>query len=244
MKLSDTALIVLGGAAQRDDRLVPRRSTVPPVVDVNACRALVKQDFVEVVRAPAGISDIVTVREDDGPVAFVISDAGFRALNLDQPSAETAATGVATALTHGGRRRGGLWRRHGRRGRHRRAHGGAGQRGERRRCRRTRAALAAAKARGRALGGDRGGRPLARPDAAAAATARREMAEQAAHRLALEIARLEQDGVLGQASLARALTERDVPTPGGSATWTHTTVARILVRTSRASPSCPVPGSR
>jgi hypothetical protein len=109
---------------------------------------------------------------------------------------------------------------------------------------RTRAALAAAKARGKVLGGDRGWRPAVPPDAAAAVAARREMAEQAAHRLALEIARLEQDGVVGQAGLARAFTERGVPTPAGSAVWTHTTVARIRMRTSRASPSCPVPGSR
>src|SRR3954466_8291964 len=64
---------------------------------------------------------------------------------------------------------------------------------------RTRAALAAAKARGKALGGDRGYRPAAGPDAAAAALARREAAEQAAHRLALEVERLRGEGVVGQA---------------------------------------------
>jgi hypothetical protein len=42
MKLSDTALIVLNGAAGRDDRLVPRRGDTPPVVGVNVCRALIK----------------------------------------------------------------------------------------------------------------------------------------------------------------------------------------------------------
>src|SRR5271167_355547 len=98
MKLSDTALIVLNSAAGRDDRLVPRRSSVPPVADVNACRALVKQGLVQVVRAPLGATNIVTVREDDCPMAFVIADAGFRALNLEPPgSAETAATDPDTA---------------------------------------------------------------------------------------------------------------------------------------------------
>src|SRR4051794_41657454 len=43
---------------------------------------------------------------------------------------------------------------------------------------RTRVALAAAKARGRVLGGDRGYRPTAGPDASAAARARQETAEQ------------------------------------------------------------------
>jgi DNA invertase Pin-like site-specific DNA recombinase len=95
---------------------------------------------------------------------------------------------------------------------------------------RTRAALAAAKARGRVLGGDRGYRPAAGPDAAAAAQARREAAERAAHRLVLEVERLHTEGVLSRSALARALNERGVPTSTGSGAWTHTTVARVLAR--------------
>ena len=125
MKLSDTALIVLNNAAGRDDRLVPRRASVPPVADVNACRALVKQRLVEVVRAPLGATDIVTVREGDIPMAFVIADAGFRALNLDPPpSAETAATDAATAPHAAEGDVAASHRRRGRGGRHGRAHGG------------------------------------------------------------------------------------------------------------------------
>src|SRR4029079_9665816 len=52
---------------------------------------------------------------------------------------------------------------------------------------RTRAALGAAKARGARLGGDRGYRPSVGPDSGAAALARREAAERAAHRLLLEV---------------------------------------------------------
>src|SRR4051812_8345401 len=55
---------------------------------------------------------------------------------------------------------------------------------------RTRAALAAAKARGAVLGGDRGYRPSAGPDTAAAALTRRLAAERAAYRLVLEVERL------------------------------------------------------
>jgi DNA invertase Pin-like site-specific DNA recombinase len=95
---------------------------------------------------------------------------------------------------------------------------------------RTRAALAAAKARGKALGGDRGYRPPTGPDTAAAAMARREAAEQAAHRLLLQVERLRDEGIVGQAAIARALTERGVPAPRGGAGWTHTTVARVLAR--------------
>ncbi|MBR0670564.1 recombinase family protein [Neoroseomonas soli] len=99
---------------------------------------------------------------------------------------------------------------------------------------RTRAALAAAKARGRILGGDRGYRPTSGPDPAAATATRREVAERAAHRLGLEVARLRAIGVDGYASLARALNERGVPTPRGCGAWTHTTVARVLARTAAA----------
>ena len=95
---------------------------------------------------------------------------------------------------------------------------------------RTRAALAAAKARGAVLGGDRGYRPTVGPCAAAAAEFRVERADQAAHRLWLEIERLRAEGVSTMIGLARALTERGVPTPRDGRVWTHTTVARLMAR--------------
>jgi DNA invertase Pin-like site-specific DNA recombinase len=95
---------------------------------------------------------------------------------------------------------------------------------------RTRVALRAAKARGLALGGDRGYRPAEGSNAAAAAEVRRRTAEQAAHRLTLEIERLRTEGVSGYAALARGLTERGVATPRGRGAWTPTTVARVLAR--------------
>jgi DNA invertase Pin-like site-specific DNA recombinase len=98
---------------------------------------------------------------------------------------------------------------------------------------RTRAALAAAKARGVALGGDRGHRPSVPPDADAAAAARVEEAGRTAHRLLLEVERLRPMGQASHAAIARALTERGVPTPRGGVAWTHTTVVRLLARTQR-----------
>jgi len=95
---------------------------------------------------------------------------------------------------------------------------------------RTKAALAAAKARGAILGGDRGYRPAIGPDAAAAARVRREGAERAAHRPALEVAALRGEGITSHAGLAEALTERGVATPRGGTIWTHTTVARVLAQ--------------
>jgi DNA invertase Pin-like site-specific DNA recombinase len=98
---------------------------------------------------------------------------------------------------------------------------------------RTRAALAAAKARGTVLGGDRSYRPVAGLDAAAAAQARRNTAKRVAHRLSLELERLRSEGIVGHANLARALTARGVPTPRGAAVWTHMTVARVVSRAAR-----------
>ena len=95
---------------------------------------------------------------------------------------------------------------------------------------RTRVALAAAKARGRPLGGDRGWRPVSGPDAQAAAMARVEGADRTAHRLMMEIDRLRKMGVATMKGLARALTEQGVPTPSGRHAWTHTTVTRLLAR--------------
>jgi DNA invertase Pin-like site-specific DNA recombinase len=64
---------------------------------------------------------------------------------------------------------------------------------------RTRAALAAAKARGARAGGDRGYRPPAGPCAAAAATARGDAAVQTAHRLWLEPGEVGGRGQAGRA---------------------------------------------
>jgi DNA invertase Pin-like site-specific DNA recombinase len=96
---------------------------------------------------------------------------------------------------------------------------------------RTRAALAAARARGAVLGGDRGWwRPPKPPCAAAAASSRAERATRTAHRLALEVEELRAEGVTTHQGLARALTVRGVATPRGGGIWTHITVARVLER--------------
>jgi len=83
---------------------------------------------------------------------------------------------------------------------------------------RTRAALAAAKARGKKLGGFRGG-PLS-PEAQQAGLATRQAAAAARAR---ELGRHRKpDGI------ARALTEREIPTSRGSTTWSPSQVSRLL----------------
>lgn len=97
---------------------------------------------------------------------------------------------------------------------------------------RTRAALAAAKARGKVLGGDRGYRPDRGPDAGASASARAEQADRTAHRLLLEVDALRTQGIMAHQALARALMERGVAAPSGGLVWTHTTVARVIAQSS------------
>jgi DNA invertase Pin-like site-specific DNA recombinase len=101
---------------------------------------------------------------------------------------------------------------------------------------RTRAALAAARARGAVLGGDRGWRPPKPPCARSAAVTRVQQATRTAHRLALDVEALRAEGITTHQGLARALTERGVATPRGGGIWTHTTVARVLERLSSEVP--------
>lgn len=103
---------------------------------------------------------------------------------------------------------------------------------------RTKAALTAAKARGVKLGGDRGYRPDAPPDAKAggiaSGTARAQAANRAAFRLLPIMERLRADGATSLHQLAAALTALGVPSPGGAA-WTATAVRRVLARAERVS---------
>jgi DNA invertase Pin-like site-specific DNA recombinase len=104
--------------------------------------------------------------------------------------------------------------------------------------RRTKAALAAAKARGVRLGGDRGYRPETPPDArkgsAAAAKARTLVATRAALGVipAIEAARAAGAGSLH--AIAAHLTGHGIATPSGQGMWTATAVRRALARTERA----------
>jgi DNA invertase Pin-like site-specific DNA recombinase len=100
---------------------------------------------------------------------------------------------------------------------------------------RTRAALAAAKARGVQLGGDRGYRPERLPETCvggpeAAAAARKAKATRTAYELAGTVRELQEAGVVSLNKLAAGLNERGVATPSGSGQWTATAVRRLLAR--------------
>ncbi len=98
---------------------------------------------------------------------------------------------------------------------------------------RTKAALAAAKARGVKLGGDRGYRPPLVPTGLTrtAAVARTRASDHAAHALIVEIELIRAGNAQPPSlhAIARALTTRGTPTPRGGA-WTASAVRRALAR--------------
>ena len=95
--------------------------------------------------------------------------------------------------------------------------------------RRTKDALQAAKARGKVLGGFRGttitddARKAGRAAAGAKAVAR-------AQDLQPTIRELQAAGVITLAGIAKALTDRGIPTARGKADWTPVQVSRVLAR--------------
>lgn len=94
---------------------------------------------------------------------------------------------------------------------------------------RTKAALAAAKRRGKVLGGFRGSKITAE----ARAIGRQAIAQRTTARtsdLAPVIAELQAEGLTSLGGLARALTERGIPTSRGLRTWTPVQVSRVLAR--------------
>lgn len=94
---------------------------------------------------------------------------------------------------------------------------------------RTKAALAAAKARGQKLGGLRPNSPvLTAEHARKGGEVRRARAESRAADLAPTIAELQAQGVTSFGALARALTERGIPTARGGRIWQAVQVARVL----------------
>ena len=93
---------------------------------------------------------------------------------------------------------------------------------------RTKAALAAAKARGVRLGSPKP-RELTDGDRRRGTETRVRAADARAHDLAGTISQLQSAGIVGLAEMARALNDRGISTPRGGA-WTPTQVRRLLDR--------------
>lgn len=92
---------------------------------------------------------------------------------------------------------------------------------------RTKAALAAARARGKKLGGDRGQRPSAVARRAARVAIADRVQSRAAD-LAPAIADMQANGITSLNALARELTARGIPTARGAAAWSAVQVRRAL----------------
>lgn len=99
---------------------------------------------------------------------------------------------------------------------------------------RTKVALAAAKARGRQLGGYRGKGAPTEAMRLAAAAARGNKATARAADLAPLIAEFRAAGVTSLRGLAKALGDRSIPTARGGDKWSETQVARVLARLATA----------
>ena len=95
---------------------------------------------------------------------------------------------------------------------------------------RTKDALAAAKARGVKLGGRREGQHLTPEMRAAGRAAMAEKASARAKELAPTIADLRAAGVTTLAGIAKGLTARSIPTPRGGSSWREVQVLRVLRR--------------
>jgi DNA invertase Pin-like site-specific DNA recombinase len=94
---------------------------------------------------------------------------------------------------------------------------------------RTKAALAAAKRRGRKLGGDRGVRPSAKTRAKGIAVISAQAATRAVD-LASTIAELRANGAISLRAIAAGLNARGIPTARGSGRWSSVQVRRVLGR--------------
>lgn len=98
---------------------------------------------------------------------------------------------------------------------------------------RTKAALAAAKARGQRLGGFRG-RAGTADDTARARTARSRQADEHAAALEPILLRIDPAGTASLRMVAAALAAEHIPTPSGRGVWTATAVARLRARMASA----------
>lgn len=97
---------------------------------------------------------------------------------------------------------------------------------------RTKAALAAAKARGQRLGGDRGARLTPKARSLGRET-QSKLADRRATDLAPLITKLRAEGFTSHTEIARALTARGIPTARGHTTWSAPQVALIEARLSK-----------
>jgi DNA invertase Pin-like site-specific DNA recombinase len=94
---------------------------------------------------------------------------------------------------------------------------------------RTRAALAAAKARGVVLGGSRGHKLPSKAAATASASVRAALADQRARDVLVSVEHARNLGAVSLREIAAALTERGITAPRGGA-WSAAQIKRVIER--------------
>lgn len=100
---------------------------------------------------------------------------------------------------------------------------------------RTKAALAAAKARGKRLGGNRGS-TLSNEARALGRQEQSGLADRRAKDLAPLLTKLSEKGISSATAVARALTSRGIPTARGGTIWSASQITLIRARLSRLDP--------
>src|SRR5258706_8182671 len=89
VKLTDTQLLLLAAASQRDDRAVEPSPKLPGVAAGKVVAKLLTEGLVEEVRARGSIP--VWGRDDDGPRALRITKKGLQAIRVEDEPTHAAA---------------------------------------------------------------------------------------------------------------------------------------------------------
>jgi len=95
MKLTDTQLIILAAAAQREDRLLTLASDMDPAAAEKLAARLIKTGLIEEVEAAPDMP--VWRRTDDGAWALRITDQGLVAIHADEAAPASSPEEVQPA---------------------------------------------------------------------------------------------------------------------------------------------------
>ena len=88
MTLSDTALVMLAAAAQREDRGIEVPAKLKGAAAVRLLEKLAKEGLIETVRARGGLP-VWRRDEEAGALALRITKAGLEAMGFDTGASET-----------------------------------------------------------------------------------------------------------------------------------------------------------
>ncbi len=97
MQLTDTQLVILSAASQRDDRLVEPPAKLKGATAQKVIGKLLEEGLLEETRARGSMP--IWRRDDDGPKALRITKLGLKAIQLDDAAAADGDADVASVPT-------------------------------------------------------------------------------------------------------------------------------------------------